>query len=321
MLNPKGKTAMETTHLLLDENQEPLKLYHGTRTYFDTFRPFSHFGTILAAQEAATCWARKNRPELLDYRGMVHNDLHASDEKTGETYIIPVHLRMIHPYRCLDLTSHVIENYKKLVLNELINDNITMALKNSYPVLRKFNVIALLDASIMEHSVSPYYNMIFRDPYEMSSDAVQRELSLDTIYMPAIKGVRPYSIDETNRHHLVFQRMARYFERRGYDGFVYQNHSEDAGSDSYIIFRPQQVVRLDRSICNLEYPVRNEEQKKQLNQLELDAYQRSEEYILNQDDCSRMELFQMKIAETISPEKRGKELELAMLRYQITCNG
>ncbi len=311
---------MSWQYFLSDKNHEPLKLYHGTKTRFDTFRPFSHFGTMLAAHEVATCCARENVPELLDYRSKAYSDLYCSDTEKGEPYIIPVYLQMRHPYRCLDLTSHVIENYKKMVLNELINDNISMTLKNSYPILQKFNVVALLDASVMEQSVSPYYSMIFHDPYEMSSQDVKRELSLDTIYAPAKRRVKPYSIDETNRHHLVLQRMARYFERRGYDGFVYTNHSEDAGSDSYIIFRSEQVIRLDRPECNLERPIRTDEQKQELNQMEMDAYNRCEEYVLTRNDCSSMESFQVKIAETIPYESRCQDLKLAMLRYKLAQN-
>ena len=74
----------------------------------------------------------------------------------------------------------------------------------------------------------------------MEHDDVLRELAQEKLY-------KPENIS-TDRFHLALQRMIKYFEYLGYDGFHYINEYEDPGHISYIPFRPEQIIRLDQEI-------------------------------------------------------------------------
>ena len=61
------------------------------------------------------------------------------------------------------------------------------------------------------------------------------------------------------------QRMIRYWENLGYDGFIYDDTVDNRNKAfSYVIFRPLQVIRLDREAGYMKgtlYPAVSNQQK------------------------------------------------------------
>ena len=58
--------------------------------------------------------------------------------------------------------------------------------------------------------------------------------------------------NNANAENLFFQRMIRFFESVGIDGFSYKNFTECGGDDSYIIFRQNNVVRTDKTLSPMK---------------------------------------------------------------------
>lgn len=194
--------------------------YHGTWEDFTRFRPLSHFGSLAAAQEIIASPEKKH--EILDikaeesamaYYNVVFYDLPGK--------IIPAQLNLCQTYEIRDwLGASDINYYKRMVLYHIDHD---LKLKNKIP---------------------GFYDYIFSEPFNMSDTGVIRELQRDSLYEPAQKP-DTLSPNQINRYHLCYQRMIQYFERLGYDGFHYVNRCEDRGHTSYVVFRPENIVRLD----------------------------------------------------------------------------
>ena len=69
---------------------------------------------------------------------------------------------------------------------------------------------------------------------------IKQEISYESLY------------DKANAENLFFQRMIRFFESVGIDGFSYKNFTECGGDDSYIIFRQNNVVRTDKTLSPMK---------------------------------------------------------------------
>ena len=209
----------------LDKNST---FYHGTWENFDRFRPLSHFGSLAAAQEVLKSPEKKH--EILDTKAeesaMLYGDVFMSCndiilyKQSGK--IIPVQLNLSQTYEIPDLLGGTDINYfKRVVLYHIAHD-----LK-------------------LEDKIPDFYDYIFYEPFNMSPMDVKKRLTADTLYEPITQGdILPP--DQINMYHLCYQRMIQYFEHLGYDGFHYMNRCEDCGHTSYVVFRPENIARLDK---------------------------------------------------------------------------
>jgi len=210
--------------LFLDQNNI---FYHGTRAEFEKFRPLSHFGSFPAAQECAL-WPYP-KTETLDvdteYSTTNFPPFTNALEQTASGFakkIIPVHLNMKQTYEIHDFAGVADINYFRCEFLYHIVHNLKMT------------------------QIPKFYDYIFTEPFKMCITDVIDELGTDNLYKNAT-GLESYRTpDELNRYHLYQQRMIQYFEHLGYDGFNYTNRSEDRGHTSYIVFRPENIVRMDR---------------------------------------------------------------------------
>jgi len=155
---------------VVDENGDPLVVYHGTTASnsiggvldFSDFRPFSHFGTVNAANER------------------IDPDLYKMGIKSPR--ILPVYLSIKNPIRIEDSAAgHTIEDLAIEVEN--------------------------LDILPLDENGTSRIDYVL----EPSDDAEKAG------------------------------RLADEMLKAGYDGFVYENLVEDAGSTSYIVVDPSQV--------------------------------------------------------------------------------
>ena len=305
--------------LLQDSSNQPIKLYHGTATDFEFFRPLSHFGSKSAATLAAQM-AIENGCEILDSTSVSQRQLENYSIKAyilpEKRKIIPVHLIMKRPLYVHDLGMHTIENYKKIVLQELEKDTYTNLMIKEHPVLQKFAIAGMLMNAYQEQqTVPPIYDMIFKDPMDMekmSSFDVANELYCEKLYpvMAQMDEEDVSNADKVNRQHLVLQRMIRFFESRGYDGFVYHNRGEDKGHLSYIAFRSEQVVRLDRDLPKYVNLYPDEEDSQQLRQMEREALNRCCERPLSDRELKRKHDFREDVLKDIPRQEIEKDEKL-----------
>lgn len=283
----------KTAHLdlLKGEDGNPLVLYHSSMAWFEKFQPLSFFGTLLSAKNVGFEKACKSeKASDLDYADL--DKYAALPEPKPETYYIwyclqkvqeiqtiPVCLNMKRPLIIPDLVNHRIRDYMAVVVNELKKDTYTPSMKREFPFLNFFGV-AWIYLHQKVKQTEPEYEMIFNDPDQMDPKAVVRELQLEKLFAPLlpIDGNTPTICGNIsiNRVNLMYQRMIRFFERRGYDGFAFPNWTDDSGSMSFICFRPSQVVRLDRKLpARLKIEKPSMAHEKRLAALEAMALQRS----------------------------------------------
>ena len=206
--------------IFLDEHNI---FYHGTRTKFDIFRPLSHFGSYKAAQKIIRYPFVKEECLDLDTEQQKYefNKNKTSENASSFKTIIPVKIKLNKTYELQDYaaTCSDIKYFQAQFLYHIIND-------------------------LKINGVPKFYDYIFSQPFQMSDDAVAHELLNESLYKLA-KDNMFFNGNEINRYHLSFQRMIQYFENLGYDGFNYTNLHEDKGHTSYIVFRPENIIRLD----------------------------------------------------------------------------
>lgn len=203
--------------LFLDQNNI---FYHGTRVEFETFRPLSHFGSYPAAQECALlCPCQKD--ETLDTRTEYSIQMPPSFKNDSTPKIIPVQLNLANTYEIDDFGGASDINYFQcVVLYHIVHD-------------------------LKLNNIPYFYDYIFTAPFKMPSPCVNQELQTDNLYDTTAQQHACHTPEQVNRYHLYQQRMIQYFEHLGYDGFNYTNRREDRGHTSYIVFRPENIARMD----------------------------------------------------------------------------
>lgn len=302
---------MNLSETVLSVQGYPLKLYHGTCAEFKYFRPLSHFGTKNAAkmilQGKRDAETREEDPISLIMKedeiffGGIENDAPASKDK-----IIPVYLRMKHPFMLADLPSHSAHWYKTGLFYGLLSDE----WHTDVPLNRARELFTKSKGSLKDESAFQFFaqicNMadflpqlqfIFDEPFALPIEQVRYELSLEKLYHPCADGSQQVS-QKTDRYHLVFQRMIRFFESLGYDGFVYQNEVEDQGSFSYIIFRPDQVKRLDYELLHVPDCRPSALNEALLNAIMQETLKCKKTQPLEEDEIVCQSLFQADVQET-----------------------
>ena len=107
------------------------------------------------------------------------------------------------------------------------------------------NKITIKDANV-------YGDFIFKDSQTCPHEQVKKELIMGHLFSVSLN-------EEENRYHLTAQRLILFLESLGYDGvqYDYMKDSVDAyrlgkikdfDNRAFVIFRPEQIVRLDKKI-------------------------------------------------------------------------
>lgn len=235
---------------VLTINGYPLKLYHCTTAEVKKFLPFTYF-----TSKSAMHYASVNRSSTDSVQGKGSNALKLGN--TNKPYLIPAYLYVSHPKK---LTFPIVATLKDLensFVKELLYEQFGKGL-SSYISCQE-NVFKKERSRITKDIFSFFrykkdYDFIFQNPYQITQKMVLNELNAETIFSSYIKSEE----DNLNRDYLVMQRLIRFWEQKGYDGFSYNNGI----SNEFLTFRPQQIKRLDRDLTdwNLIFPTsKNEE--------------------------------------------------------------
>ncbi len=224
--------------------------WHGTCADFDVFHPLSYFAVDRHISDSAAFYQRQryvHRKFISDEEWL--NDalqeltttlskvlsnkvISQKREKHPNFKIIPVHLKMKNPLQLSSWGFHLDEGLIGLVwyLSHHMQKNWLDTVK---------------DADV-------YGDFIFKDSQKCSHEQVQKELAMGHLY--------PISLnEEENRYHLTAQRLILFLEKLGYDGVQYDYMKEsvdayrsgkikDFDNRAFVVFRPEQVVRLDQNV-------------------------------------------------------------------------
>ncbi len=246
---------MTAENLIVDSDGKPVTFYHGTNAEFEVFRPLSHFGTKKAAemilQKRGNLITSYSLPEQKSSKQFILDDLNGKiPHKTGIPRLIPVYLKIKNPIVLPDLGGHTLGSYKRMIFNLLLARQlgIDSVLKHSFRFARahKLAYKDVFYSLCRRANFMPLYRFMFEDPFNRPYADVKKELSMENLYRVVQEDEDGLKAEEINRAHLAGQRMIRFFEAQGFDGIRYTNKFEDIGNESYIIFRPEQVVRLNR---------------------------------------------------------------------------
>lgn len=282
--------------MIVDSDDKPIMLYHGTNAEFEVFRPLSHFGTQKAAetilQKKQSRITSDNLVKQKMSKEFILDDLNGKiPVKTGTPHIISVYLKMNNPIVLPDLGGHTLDSYKRMIFDLLLSRQlgIQSVLKHSFRFAKAHNKTYkdVFYSLCRRANFMPLYRFMVEDPYNQSYGDVEKELSMDNLYTFVREDEDGLKAEEINRAHLAAQRMIRFFEAQGYDGICYVNKFEDIGQTSYIIFRPEQVIRLDRDerMPNIRHKAPAD--TKALNEIQQDALKR-----MSLDPLSDSEIFQ-----------------------------
>ncbi len=283
---------------LLNENGDIYLLFRGTMQKNDPCLPLSHFGTKEAASHRLYCL---NNSLFMEEGGFyeqvkkngwkIHNQIHA------------VFLKMKRLLRLPDLNSHNTYSYAKVVfhyclakkygfsyLNKLYNIPLPSSrhwglfyTQNEF--FKKSDTISLLK----QENLPKEFDFIFHQPLRMDIKEVEKELFWGGMY-PLLKSEKNEEENTTIRKNLIYQRMIRFFQSEGFDGFKYKNEVEDRGTDSFIIFHSNQVFYASE--------LNNEQFKEKTNPNE-DILRQHEVSYLNK--CQSIKLTEEKIKDLAYP--------------------
>lgn len=220
---------MSRSNFLTDNQGHPIRVFHGTGTRFDHFLPLSHFTTDKRIAALYANLKRQPIESINQSSAMLSQPSISSDE-----IIIPAYLKLSHPF----------ESPEKICPDSK---------GATYSYLSDSKQVC---ASSKESS-NPDVDFIFRNPFEITNEQVVHELMLDSLYFPS-------SNMQLNRSHLVKQRQIQFWESFGYDGFKYMT---EIFYPAYVVFRSNQVYRLDRKDCNYEIIPNHPENKLELKKI------------------------------------------------------
>ena len=153
--------------------------------------------------------------------------------------IIPVHLKNGYYLEIPDLNDHYIPDWQAIFLAFLLDKSIITDINN----LQKWNCIQQKCENAAQNKLPYQYDFISQSVEE---EKVKQEIACESLY------------DVANSENLFLQRMIRFFESVGIDGFVYKNFTESGGDCSYIIFRQNNVQRTDKNVPPMEMDIDTE---------------------------------------------------------------
>lgn len=274
------KIRLKSTKLV-DENKKPIMFFHTTPCEkIEHFLPLSHFGTKKAADMRSMHFVYQAlgipEPEVLPKDIPFHFLKKLSQQKNvPHLQTHSVYLAIKSPVCIPDLNHHSLEQYYHWFFRQYVP-------KSHYLSGSERCEGDVVGAARIKYK-SVLSDFIFRDPFTQSKENLEKELSAESFYsiptklsiqksvpsflFPVISKIdrNLYSLSEK----VALQRMMRYLEGEGHDGFVYKNEYEDKGKNSYIIFRPEQVF--DQFESNTEHviPEKTIEQKSFLYDVEV----------------------------------------------------
>ena len=254
--------------LLENQEHQPQILWHGTCADFDTFYPLSQFAIDKRIADSSQFQRGIRQPPKerfhSDYnqKALQHDietfrrlrtDLFTKKlppKKDPNFKIIPVHLQMQNPLALSCIGFDLDPGWEGVVWGLLF--------KNKKVPLEPHDLSTAMG------------DFIFKDIKHAPLSAVCHELELGHLY-PVEKN------EEDNRYHLSVQRFIFFLESMGYDGLVY-DYTRDAvdayrmgkiadfDNRAYVIFHPDQVIRLDKKV---DIPVLrpNKQEKIELNKI------------------------------------------------------
>jgi len=256
------KLKLEKTKLA-DEYGRPVDFYHTTNIQEDIgrFHPLTHFGTKQAAKARGIYFAYKilgiPEPALLpkELPSGLKAKLQKMQAKPLKTY--QVYLYMKSPLFIFDFGKHELSDYQGWFSRRYEPKSIYLTPKEC---LERDTVGA--EKMAYKKALSEF---VFKDPKNLSVEKLKKELASDTLFSPFSNNEKELA------KKLSFQRMIRYLETEGYDGFVYKNDCEDIGQRSYIIFRPEQVFK--QGEIEHELSLINKENQQFLHKIEDDFFE------------------------------------------------
>jgi len=208
---------------LRDNSGKVITCFHGTYYVFDYFYPLSHFGTEASARTVLKegKWKRDKNIDI------------------NKPIVVPVHLKNGYYLEIPDLNNHYVPDWQAIILAFLLDKSIITDINN----LQKWNCIQQKCENVAQNELSYQYDFI--------SQSVEYKKAKQEIAYESLYGV-------ANSENLFSQRMIRFFESVGIDGFVYKNFTESGGDSSYIIFRQNNVLRTDKNVPPIEMHIDTE---------------------------------------------------------------
>ena len=228
----------------------PQVFWHGTCADFNVFHPLSYFALDKHISDSAEFYQKQrfaHRKFISDdeveaqmlqelaesfSRALSHKTVSQRQGKHPNFRIIPVHLKMKNPLQLSSWEFHLDEALIGLVWGLTCREQ-----GNIFDTIKEANV---------------YGDFIFKDSQMCPHEQVQKELKMGHLY--------PISLnEEENRYHLTAQRFVLFMEKLGYDGIQYdymkdsvdayrEGKIKDFDNRAYVVFRPEQVVRLDKEV-------------------------------------------------------------------------
>ncbi len=220
--------------LLLDKNDVPLVLYHGTYYDFDYFRPLTHFGPRINAETNLREGKWKRDPNI----------------DIAKPKIIPINISEANYPEIPDLNNHSVKNWAGILFQYMCDDQIKDYLnaleitdETEFEKRHKVEFDKLMAAEI---TVPAEFDFICDAVSgRISEQDIKSELTAETLF------------DIHNSENLFMQRMIQYFESIGIHGFKYKNFTEGIGECSYIIFRQNDIHRLDKKLPPFPVPTQD----------------------------------------------------------------
>ncbi len=240
---PKKPTGEDASKMKLKLANTKLKddygrfvdFYHTTdaKQTIQRFHPLTHFGTQKAAQMRGFHLVYKALGMIEPLKGVsalpktLQKRLDVEHPNLLKTY--RVHLSMKNPCEICDFGRHNLAMYHQRFSSFYLPKSIYLTPKECR------------ERDALGPEKMPYKKalseFIFVHPFQQSTEALKKELEAEHLF----------SADSNDPKELAenvgYQRMIRYLESEGYDGFVYVNDCEDEGEKSYIIFRSEQVFQ------------------------------------------------------------------------------
>ena len=262
--NTQNMSEKSLALLCQNANGTPKLLYHGGLIpEYEVFLPLSHCGTFEAAYER------------------LHN---TGDDLKQNARMVPLYLKIKSPCRIPDLIDHNLKEYKMMTFYTWVqNEKGIDFIQKAYEKNKTKDLY--LRKTFYKMELPPQFDYIFNQPMRMNMNDVYDELSLRRVYSWD-KSKDKEMREKNNRERLIYARMIHYFEKQGYDGFVYNNSHEDIGSDSYICFRREQFLfASDKNIeMKIQAPICKNEEK--LAALEAKQMQECQKTHLSVEDAS-----------------------------------
>lgn len=240
--NKKWLENMATVNInqtKLKNNGRLINLYHMTPAGgFKYYHPLSHFGTSKAANMRGLHYLCSANKEVkignVESMEEIYKLLSTSPD-TPSLSMQKVHLYMKHPITVEDWGDHRgIAGWKNWFSHDYepkaiyLNHSEFMEQCDASEQHKRYNV------ALTTRYKKLLTQFIFVEPFKtLTPEEVKQELNAENLFKP--------KDEQTDRESLAMQRLIRFLEGEGYDGFRYVNDHEDRGSTSYIIFRPWQV--------------------------------------------------------------------------------